>query len=50
MSNIKHTFWFTELIFPDCMIDVLLRKDTYCIQISRKDGRIFKREFVKYET
>lgn len=49
MSNIKPTFWFIELKLPDCLIDVLLREDEFCIQISRKDGRIFKREFVKYK-
>ena len=49
MSNIKITFWFIELKLPDCFVDVLLREDTYCIQISNLDGRIFKREFVKYE-
>lgn len=49
MSNIKTTIWLTELIFPDCIIDVLLREDTYCIQISRLDGRIFKRKFIRYE-
>ena len=49
MSNIKTTFWLTELKLPDCFIDVLLREDTYCVQISRKDGRIFKREFVEYQ-
>lgn len=49
MSNIKLTFWLSKLIFPECLIDVLLREDTYCVQISRIDGRIFKREFVKYD-
>ena len=48
MSNITPTYWLPELKFPECLIDVLLREDTFCIQISRIDGRIFKREFVKY--
>lgn len=49
MSNIKTTFWFTELKLDDCFIDVLLREDEYCVQVSRLDGRTFKREFVKYD-
>ena len=49
MSNIEITFWFDELIFPDCIIDVLLREDTYCIQISQINGKVFKRKFIKYE-
>lgn len=50
MSNIKVTFWFIDLRLPDCYIDVLLREDTYCVQVSRLDGRIFKRDFVEYES
>jgi len=49
MSNIKVTFWFTELTLPDCFIDVLLREDEYCVQIAKLNGRIFKREFINYE-
>lgn len=50
MSNIEITFWLDELIFPDCIIDVLLREDSYCIRISNLNDRIFKSKFIKYET
>lgn len=48
MSNIKPTIRLEELIFPECAIDILFREDTYCIQIARLDGGIFKRRFIKY--
>ena len=49
MSNIKPTIRLDELIFPDCIIDLLFREDEYCIQISNVEGRIFNRRFIKYK-
>lgn len=47
MSNIKITIWLDELNFKnECNIDILLREEQFCLQLSAPDGRIIEREFV----
>ena len=48
MTNIKPTIRLDELIFPDCIIDLLFRKDEYCVQVSNIEGGIFRRKFIEY--
>ncbi|MCK4260106.1 MAG: hypothetical protein KAX49_14095 [Halanaerobiales bacterium] len=45
MSNIKPTIRLEELIFLECVIDLLFREDKYCVQIADTNGRILQRQF-----